>query len=151
MNIDFKKIDKNNYKECFHLNVKKEQSNFVAPNWYSLLEVHYEDGERYPLGIYDGETMVGFLMYVFHPADEEFPKDSWWIERFMIDEAYQNKGYGASALRNFITFFKNNYNEMGIRISTEPTNKVAIHLYESVGFTMTGEMVGDEAVLYLDL
>lgn len=33
MQIEFKIINKNNYKECVKLYMKKEQEDFVAPNW----------------------------------------------------------------------------------------------------------------------
>lgn len=147
MPIYFKKIDETNYEECATLKVHEQQEAYVAPNWFSLLEVHYEEGERHPLAIYDGETMVGFLMYVFYPADEDYHLDSWWVERLMIDQRYQNKGYGQEALTQFTDFFKKEYNNSPLRIATEPENKVAIQVYEKVGFAQTGEFAAGEMVL----
>ncbi|WP_017187562.1 GNAT family N-acetyltransferase [Alkalibacillus haloalkaliphilus] len=149
MQIEFKAVDPNNYVECVKLNVKDDQKDFVAPNWFSLLEANYENGERFPMAIYQGETMIGFMMYVFYPADEDYPLDSWWIERFMIDQDYQNKGYGKESLNRFINYFRSKYGSIGLRIATEPKNEVAIKLYEEIGFVKTGEFVEGEAVLYM--
>ncbi|KAB8138139.1 GNAT family N-acetyltransferase [Gracilibacillus oryzae] len=149
MKLEFKKVDQDNYKQCAALNVKAEQNNFVAPNWYSLLESQFEDGQRHPLAIYKEGKMIGFLMYVYYQADEDYPVDSWWIERFMIDKKYQNKGLGSASLKEFLLFFKVTYGDVEIRISAEPENDVAIKLYEKIGFGKTGEMVGDETVLLL--
>ncbi|WP_026907266.1 GNAT family N-acetyltransferase [Paucisalibacillus globulus] len=151
MQLEFKKIDKNNYEACVELTVHKEQEDFVAPNWWSLLEDKYEEGERYPLGIYDGETIIGFLMYTFYPADADYPLDSWWLERFMIDKAYQNKGYGKAALKKFLDYFQTSYGNIDLRLATEPENDVAIKLYENVGFAKTGEVAADEIVFHIKL
>ncbi|WP_277673808.1 GNAT family N-acetyltransferase [Piscibacillus halophilus] len=151
MEIMFKEINQSNYKSCVELEVKSEQRHFVAPNWYSLLESYYEEGERHPLGIYKGDQMVGFIMYVFYPADEDYQLDSWWIERFMIGDQYQNQGLGKTALKEFLDYFKSEYGKVELRISTEPHHNVALSLYEKVGFIRTGEMVENEAVLCMEV
>lgn len=56
--MDFKTIDKSNYRECMELQVEESQKYFVADNTRSLVEAAYEDG-LYTLGVYDGDTMVG--------------------------------------------------------------------------------------------
>ncbi|RPF55247.1 GNAT family N-acetyltransferase [Aquisalibacillus elongatus] len=147
MQIQFKDINKSNYIECVELEVYDEQKDFIAPNWYSLLEVSYESEERHPMAIYKDEVMIGFIMYVFYPADDDYPLDSWWIERLMIDQKYQNKGYGKSTLERFINYFRSKYGNVELRIATEPNNLTAIKLYENTGFVKTGEFAADEVVL----
>jgi len=151
MEINFKEIDISNYGECVELNVKEEQENFISPNYLSLLGVHYEDVEAHPMAIYQGENMIGFIKYVFYPADEDYSLDSWWIERFMIDKAYQNKGYGKESLKRFLDFFRKKYGNIEVRIGTAPENSAAISLYEKVGFEQTGEIAVGEVVLCLKL
>jgi diamine N-acetyltransferase len=151
LQLEFKEIDKNNYEICVELIVENEQEYFVAPNWFSLLEAKYEEGERYPLGIYDCDTMVGFIMYVFYPADDDYPLDSWWIERFMIGKDFQNNGYGKAALKRFLNYFQNIYGNIDLRIATVPENVVATKLYENIGFTKTGEVAAGEVVLHMRL
>ena len=42
MTITFKKVDSSNYKKCSLLKVNDNQKDFIAPNWYSVLEAVYE-------------------------------------------------------------------------------------------------------------
>lgn len=144
--IELRKVTQENYKEVAQLRVTAKQEEFVALNWYSLLEANYEE-EHYPSAIYKGEELVGFLLYAYYPADEDYPKDSWWILRLMIDKEHQNKGYGKEAMKQFETCFKKSYDVDELRISAEPENKVAIKLYEDLGFEQTGETVEGETVL----
>ncbi|WP_017472946.1 GNAT family N-acetyltransferase [Amphibacillus jilinensis] len=150
MAILFKAIDQSNYKICAKLAVEEDQKLFVAPNWYSLLEANYE-ANRKPFAIYYDEEMVGFIMFSFLPSDSDYSIDSWWIERFMIDEKHQQKGYGTQSLLQAIDYFKAHFDQSELRISAEPENKVAITLYERHGFEKTGETVGNETVLLLVL
>ena len=94
--IKFRDIDKSNYNECISLRVGEHQKNYVASNMYSLVQASYEDG-LYPLGIFNEDEMIGFLLYDY---DEEL--NGWSFSRFMIDIKYQNKGFGRKALEKFI-------------------------------------------------
>lgn len=91
--------------------------------------------------------MVGFLMFSYYPADESYPKDSWWIERFMIDSRFQNKRFGKKGLQKALEWFDKEYKETELRISAVEGNTIAQNLYEQVGFVMTGEKVDGEIVL----
>jgi diamine N-acetyltransferase len=64
-----------------------------------LVQSFYED-DLYPLGIYNGDEMVGFLLYDY---DEEL--SGWSFSRFMIDIKHQGKGFGSKALEKFLIFF----------------------------------------------
>ena len=88
--IRLKPITKENYRGCIELKTTKEQEKFVAPNWYSLLEAVYEEA-RQAFAIYHQEEMIGFLLFSYYEADEDYAKESWWIERFMIDHRFQQK------------------------------------------------------------
>ncbi|WP_440897321.1 GNAT family N-acetyltransferase [Amphibacillus sp. Q70] len=148
MTVLLKTIDQSNYKACAELTVLEDQEDFITPNWYSLLEANYE-ADRLPFAIYEQENLVGFIMFSYYPADADYPLDSWWIERFMIDQEYQNKGYGTKALSVAVSFFKEKINQKELRISAVPNNQVAIKLYENLGFVRTGEHVDGEQVLLL--
>lgn len=128
MNINFRKIDKSNYDECINLKVAESQVNYVASNAFSLVQAFYEE-ELYPLGIYDNETMVGFILYDY---DKEL--EGWSFSRFMIDIDHQNKGYGKVALEKFLEFFHEKYTNEKLYTSVEIDNEVAIKLYENFGF-----------------
>ena len=128
MNINFREIDKTNYSECIGLTVGEEQKVYVASNAFSLVQAVYEEG-LYPLGIYNCNEMVGFLLYDY---DEEL--EGWSFSRFMIDINHQNKGYGTIALRKFLEFFQSKFPNEKIYTSVEIDNEIAIKLYEGFGF-----------------
>lgn len=128
MNINFKEIDKSNYNSCINLKVADHQKDYVASNAISLVQAFYED-ELYPIGIYNDEEMVGFILYDY---DKEL--EGWSFSRFMIDINHQNKGYGSKALEKFLEFFHNKYEEENLYTSVEIDNKVAMKLYEKYGF-----------------
>lgn len=128
MDINFREIDKSNYSTCISLKVGEHQTNYVASNAFSLVQSFYEDG-LYPLGIYHGDEMVGFLLYDY---DQEL--GGWSFSRFMIDIKQQNKGYGSKALEKFLSFFHDKYPNEKLYTSVEIDNEVAIQLYEKYGF-----------------
>lgn len=144
--IHLKVIDQSNYKACIQLKTTTAQKDFVAANWYSLLESQFEE-QRQAFGIYREKEMIGFIMFSYYDADEQYPVDSWWIERLMIDQRFQNKGYGRKALQKSIKWFEQNLNQKELRISAVFSNEAALHLYESLGFVRTGEEIDGEAVL----
>ncbi|NFO39215.1 GNAT family N-acetyltransferase [Clostridium botulinum] len=128
MDINFRKIDKSNYNTCVSLKVGEHQTNYVASNAFSLVQAFYED-ELYPLGIYNADEMIGFLLYDY---DEELK--GWSFSRFMIDIKHQNKGFGSKALEKFLDFFHDKFPSENLYTSAEIDNEVAIKLYEKYGF-----------------
>lgn len=149
MEIIFKEVNSKNWEQCISLKVSKEQENFVAPNWYSLLEAKfYEEEKIYPMAIYDGDTMVGFLMYCL---DREDGRNRWEMCRLMIGTKYQSKGYGRKSVSKLLDYIKEKYGNIEFYTSIEPENIVAQKLYESVGFKKTGEVLWDEEVMFVQL
>ena len=61
--MGFREIDRFNYWDCMSLTVDDSQKWFVADNKRSLVEAAYEDG-LYTLGVYHGDTMVGFILFL---------------------------------------------------------------------------------------
>lgn len=121
-------IDRGNYLECINLNVGEEQKRFVAPNSFSLAQAAYEP-DMYPLGIYDENRMVGFILYDLDPE-----LDGWSMSRFMIDKSCQGRGLGKQALREFLEYFFDRYPVRKIYTSVETDNPAATALYERMGF-----------------
>ena len=145
MNIIFKEINKENWEECIDLEVSNDQKKFVASNWYSILQAKF--GEKlYPLGIYDNETMIGFLMYDFDPETSR-----WELSRFMIDKKYQRKGYGNVSMIHLVKFMKEKLGNIKFYLSVEPQNLIAQKLYENIGFKKTGEIMWHEEVMVIEL
>ena len=133
--MEFREIDKSNYWDCMALTIDESQEGFVADNKQSLIEAAYEEG-LYTLGIYQGDTMVGFILYDY---DETFP--GWSLSRFMIGKQFQGRGYGKKAVIAFLDHFKKKHNIDKLFISVSVENAVARKMFSSVGFVELKEVV----------
>jgi diamine N-acetyltransferase len=147
LNITLRDITRDNWRECVRLKVAEDQLKFVATNAVSLAQSKYEP-ESVPLGAYDGDTMVGFVMY--HPEDYEVSK-LWFIERLMVGLQYQGKGYGRATMEALLAQLKAVPGYAAILISFVPENTAAQKLYSSLGFVDTGEIEEGELVYRLGL
>ncbi|MYL50075.1 GNAT family N-acetyltransferase [Halobacillus litoralis] len=141
MNLLLKPVTKENWEECVSLKVDESQKGFVAENWYSIIEASFEK-EFFPTCIYDGDTMIGFLMYDRDPETKRLE-----VSRFMIDQNHQGRGYGKASMKALLALIKETYGPVDFYTSAEPENKAAIRLYETLGFERTGEIMWDEVVL----
>lgn len=145
MNITLREIDQDNYRAIGKLTVADDQKEFVATNPWSLAQSKYEP-DLTPLGIYDEDTPVGFLMY----EDEDYGAlgRAWSIWRLMIDHTQQGRGYGRAAMELLLTRLRQQTTtHTGIFISFVPENTAAQKLYASLGFEDTG-MVEDGELVY---
>jgi diamine N-acetyltransferase len=145
MTIVLRPITKDNWEEAAGLRVRDDQSDFVAPNVWSIAESKFYDALQ-PMAIYDGETMVGFLMYGLDPQDGQY-----WLYRFMIDQRYQGRGLGQAALNRFVDLLKRTPGCTEVNVGYEPANSPAERLYLSVGFQKTGVAPWGELTARLDL
>ena len=132
--MEFREIDKSNYWDCMALTIDESQEGFVADNKQSLIEATYEEG-LYTLGIYQEDTMVGFILYDY---DETFP--GWSLSRFMIGKQFQGKGYGKKAVMAFLNYFKEKHSVDKLFISVSLENAVARKMFSSVGFAELKEV-----------
>jgi diamine N-acetyltransferase len=121
--------------------VAPEQARFVASNANSIADA-YVYPEMRPLAVYAGDDLVGFVM---HGQDPD--TGHWWIVRMMIDERFQGRGYGRGAMLALIELIREQHGAASIRLGVDPANQGAIGLYESLGFTATGEFEDDEMIM----
>lgn len=145
--IELRDINQQNWQDCIALKVADDQSRFVASNLFSLVESCYENG-LFPLAIYAGDEMVGFLMWGLEPQGSH---NRYWIVRLMVGRAHQGKGYGRAAMRMIIDRLRADPGCRAIDVSFVPDNAAAEQLYASLGFERTGEIVADEVVMRLAL
>lgn len=142
--VVLKDITKNNWEECASLRLSTSQGGLIAPNLYSIAESRVEPSFT-PMAIYDGDEMVGFVMYGLDPDDGEY-----WISRLMIDQRHQGKGYGKAATIRVLEKLK----AMGVReayVGYKPQNVIAQSLMASVGFERTGQMLQGQFIAKIDL
>lgn len=159
--LRIEKVTANNVWEILKLRVGKEQKSFVAGNDVSIIEAYTTitgGGHAFPFGVYDGDTPVGFFMVGFG-TDEywenppEIAKNNYNLWRLMIDERYQNRGYGKETMRLALDFIRTQPCGKAeyCWLSYEPENEVARRLYYSFGFRETGDMDEEEVIAALKL
>ncbi len=157
--ISLRKIDTHNIWPIIKLHVRKEQESFVATNTESLLEAFAtrEEGlAAWPFGIYNDDTLVGFIMFGYDSSGDDEPavaKGNYCIWRFMIDQNYQGCGYGRQALRQALEFLRRQpYGPARYCwLSYEPENTAAKKLYAAAGFIENGQKAEDEIVAVCNL
>ena len=150
---EIRPVSRDNWKELVGLQVGESQKDFVAPNVYSVAQsqfgIDYQGHwDLQPFGIFDVNGAVGFLMFGYN---FEHPKYQAFIIRLMVDEHFQNKGFGRFGLEKMLEIFRTESRVKAVGISYEPENEVARKLYASCGFVETGEMLGPEIMAVLDL
>jgi diamine N-acetyltransferase len=155
MAISIQPVTKKNWRELAKLKVRDDQTHFVAANVWSIAESqfgydHPEDGhwDMVPYGVYDSDKPVGFLMLGYNLSN---PKLQGYVIRLMVDEQYQGKGYGKSAMNWILDHYRRDERIRRIGISYEPDNDVARKLYASLGFVETGEIFEGEVVAELQI
>ena len=141
-----KEIDESNFVECFNLKLGENQDKFVSHPIRSLAQAYVYYNQCTPFGIYKENIMVGYVMVIYDYDDETYN-----IWHMMIDEKYQNNGYGTRALELCIDYIKSKpfgkSNDIILTCNIENYN--AIHIYRKMGFKNTGDVDGDEIVMKL--
>lgn len=151
--LEIRPVTIHNWQSLIKLKVREDQTGFVASNLYSIAQAQFGDEyeghwDLHPFGIYDGDHPVGFLMYGInfeHRTQQAF------IQRLMVDEKFQGKGYGRSAMQKLIETFRADPRIKEVGISYEPENAAARKLYASLGFVETGRMIEGETEAVLKL
>ena len=85
--ITLRKITEENYINVFNLKLAHGQERFVSHPIRSLAQAYVYREQCQPLGIYDEETMVGYVMVIYDYDLQEY--DIWHM---MIDKAEQGRG-----------------------------------------------------------
>ena len=142
--VELRNITKANLDEVLSLKVSSSQESFVSSNAHSLAKAWAYKDTAFPFAIYADGVMVGFIMLGYY---EERAQYTLW--RFMIDERYQNRGYGKAALRLGINYLIDRFNVESVYTGVVFQNTVARRLYRCMGFEETG--VTDETCLEMRL
>lgn len=147
MNLRFEGVSEESYEEVLALHVAKYQDNFIETTRQCLDEAK-ELSLWNPTAIYDENKIIGFAMYGFFKS--EGVNGRVWLDRFMIDERYQGKGYGVNALKLLISKLYDEYECNEIFLSIYEENVVAIKIYEKLGFRFNGEFdINGEKVMVI--
>ena len=142
--IELKAITEDNFIDAFHLRLAPGQEKYVSHPIRSLAQAYVYRNQCQPFGIYAEEKMVGYVMVIY---DYDVPEYDIW--HMMIDEADQGHGYGGEALDRVIEYIRTkpfgDSNRVALTCNKE--NPIARKLYESKGFSPTGNEDEDEIEL----
>jgi diamine N-acetyltransferase len=127
------------------LDVSEEQKHFVAPNAVSIAEAYFEP-KAWFRAIYADDSPVGFVMVY---DDPEVPEYFLW--RYMIDARYQKLGFGKRAMDLLITHVRTRPGARELKLSCHPGEEGPEPFYRKYGFALTGEWMGSEAVMRIEL
>ncbi|KFI44956.1 acetyltransferase [Bifidobacterium bohemicum DSM 22767] len=142
MTVQLRDIDASNFYQVLAMH-RPEAEEYVAPNSVSLAEAWLYRNEHtvVPLAIYEGDSLVGFVMT--HDDLANNIRDIW---RILIPEEHVNHGYGLQTLR-FLAQQAQLEGFACLRLSYVPGNALAEHVYRKLGFVPTGEIDDGEIVM----
>ena len=146
--IDLREITEDNFIDAFHLKLAEGQERFVSHPIRSLAQAYVYRNQCQPFGIYDDDTMVGYVMVIY---DYDIPEYDIW--HMMIDASKQGRGYGSAALDRLLEYIRTKPFGPSDRVTLtcNPENVQAIRLYKNRGFAETGAEDEDEIELSLML
>ena len=146
--ITLRAITEENFIDAFNLKLAPGQERFVSHPVRSLAQAYVYREQCQPFGIYEGDTMVGYVMVIY---DYDIPEYDIW--HMMVDESYQRRGYGSAALDLVLDYIKTKPfgSSNRVTLTCNRDNIQALKLYKSKGFTETGAEDEDEIELSLTL
>jgi len=133
--ITFRNITNNNFLEIALLDPGEENLKYIQPNWMNMLSAHYINNCIEMKAVYNNKILIGFFML----TTEIKPL---YLDCFMIDKKYQNKGYGNKCIKKIIRYVKNNYRVNNLVLST--SNPIAFNLYKKNGFIQLHNKMADK-------
>lgn len=145
--IQLKLVDETTFEAVVQLSVAQKDERRLASNLYSLAQAWlYREKETFePLAILAGKRVVGFLLLL-----KEEEKESYLIWRLMIDQAYQNRGYGKEALKWVIRRARNDPACSHLVTSYVVGNHKMRGILDGLGFQSTG-LAANEIMMTLEL
>lgn len=144
--IHLRKITEENFIDAFNLKLAPEQERFVSHPIRSLAQAYVYREQCQPFGIYEGQTMVGYVMVIY---DYDVPEYDIW--HMMIEQAEQGKGYGKAALDRVLDYIREKPfgSSDRVTLTCNKENIRALTMYKSKGFAETGVTDGEEIELSL--
>lgn len=129
------------------LRVREDQREYVADSDAILARAYaYRNSRSEVLLIYNDETPVGMALY--YDLGE---LHTYNFSQFFIDHRYQQRGYGAEAVRLILQRMKTDGMFHKVVLCYVDGDNPAKRLYEKFGFRLTGEAEEDEIVMELTL
>lgn len=133
-------VNEENWLDIARLSVKEEQIGYLdRPIGIIARGYVYRNCNGRVIGIADENQIVGVAL-VRDFTDEPLGYD---LQQFMIDQRFQDKGYGTEALRKILDLLKEDGRFDCVEVCVNKEDASALHVYEKVGFVDTGYIDGD--------
>ncbi|MCR4684606.1 MAG: GNAT family N-acetyltransferase [Lachnospiraceae bacterium] len=146
--IELRKITEENFIDAFHLKLAPGQEEYVSHPIRSLAQAYVYRDQCRPFGIYNDGRMAGYVMVIY---DYDIPEYDIW--HMMIDQEYQGRGYGREALALVLDYIRTAPfgDSNRVALTCNRNNSIALKLYESMGFSATGNEDGDEIEFVMEM
>lgn len=138
-----------NVNAACRLEVHPDQRPFVAPVVHSLAEAYASRETAWPRLMYDGDTLVAFVMGNFSP-DNPIDVFRCGIWRLNVGADHQGKGYGRIAVNAVIDEARSRGSQR-TTVLWKPGEKGPEQFYLRLGFQPTGQEMDGEIVAELHL
>ena len=139
--IHLVEISEENWREVARLSVTAEQQAFLDNPIGILARGYvYRNCNARVFAIASDEEIVGVAMV--RGLDEE--PACYELQQFMIDQRFQNKGYGTRALQLIIALLRRERKYHCMEVCVNKQDAAALHVYRKLGFADTGYI--DDAV-----
>lgn len=139
-NIKLVEITEDNWLSFASLSVSDEQKKFLAPPTGIIARGYvYRDCNARVWGITDGEQAIGITLV----RDQNEEPVCYDLQQFMIDERFQNRGFGTAALQKILSVCEAERRFDCVEVCVNKADLPALHVYEKVGFVDTGYVDDD--------
>jgi len=142
-------VDAGNADALMALDIAAGQRALVSPVTRSLAQAAYEPAGR-PLGLFVGETAVGFLLLYDARNDPKMSAQQLYVWRLLVDARYQRLGLGRQVMQWVVAEAKRQ-GLAAVGLSHRMDDGHAGPFYEKLGFAYTGEIDDGEHVMLLRL
>lgn len=131
--IELRTISEDNFSECLDLTATVEEENFVDSVVYSLAEAWLFYNDTKPFAIYENDKMIGFVsMYV--------GEENYQIINLLIDDAYQQNGFGTQAAKACIDFLRDKYEARKVSAPVKIEHGLAQEFWLKLGFDFSNNI-----------
>ena len=128
-------VNETNWIDIIRLSVNDEQKKYLdRPTGIIARGYIYREANARVLGIMNDEEMIGVALV--KDMDEE--PVCYDLQQFMIDERFQNQGFGTEALKQIVEMLKKEAKYKCVEVCVNKEDASALRVYEKVGFIDTG-------------
>ncbi|HFI0517376.1 TPA: GNAT family N-acetyltransferase [Streptococcus suis] len=140
-------VNKDNFDQVLDLEVAPKDQRRVASVEYSLAQAWlYRDSDvLFPYAVKSGQLTVGFLLLSYQPME-----NSYYIWRLLIDQKYQNQGFGKEVIRQVLQRARDDQQCHKVTVNYVIGNHKMRYILEKFGFQPVG-LDGQEMKMELNV